>query len=353
MRKTNGILLGLVVIVVALAALQPLLNRKLQVAVKTRLVPDLAESLGVKVSIQDTALNIFQSSVSVTHLTIGNPSGFDGESLFAAPIVDARVHLLPLLRGRFDVSSIRAGTAAMDITRRADKQINVAAIRRPGGRKRTAKSAASHDSIVAEAEPSPQRAMTGTTPTIIDKLELQLALTYRDLAVPSPPFELPMDVSLQIRDLVLNGTDGKPATITLKAHRRNDPTALLTALNGTLAPVSDTSKPTFTLAGHIENVDAATLTAWTPDVDFTCQRADIDLDLVCRAGQFDRAQSRLRLQLVKPALSGKLAGRTLGVQLPDQLTIDTPVGGSLQDPSADFETAIIRAVLTSFATPTP
>jgi hypothetical protein len=132
--------------------------------------------------------------------------------------------------------------------------------------------------------------------------------------------------------------------VTIHAHLADDPGAFVTDLSGQIAPVADPERPTFEMKGTVARIDLARVAALAGEAGVEAGAADASLRVLCRQGVFV-PPSAVVVTLKKVSVRGALAKQTRGVQIPPELVITVPLEGTLAEPEADIEGAVIRSVL--------
>ena len=182
-------------------------------------------------------------ALDVGKVTIGNPEGFGAEPLLGAERVRVGARLLPLLRGRLDVSRIVCDGLTLNLVRRADGHTNWEG----------AASGSGHAAGPAGSHPLAGLAIAGidlsrATLTLRDEGKRSL-LRVRDLELHSGPLEpaRPADLALAAR---IDAGKGTPATrielhsrATLDTERSLATLAAL-KLSGERIPTATGARPT-------------------------------------------------------------------------------------------------------------
>ena len=353
------------VLIIVTGVTHIILTRQLTRILNAAVIPELEQSLGAPVTIKESRLSLWHrtldlSGINVTDTTAGAPA-------IALSGATATFRLRPLLSGELDLTDLHL--RGLEIV-----------VRRDGSGKTYVVPPSTHPTATAEtgavataAVPPPQPvtapvtapvaapvtapASTPAVPARAAKTRKPLAvttrtltsdirLTYEDAQISDPPLRLVFVFRISGKDLTTSGTaDDRWGTLNIAGHLADDPEAFVMQLSGQVAPLSDPELASFDMEGRVTAIDPARFGALTQDVDFQADNMDVDLKMQCRNGSFVTAGSEVTVTLDKPRLTGDLAEKARGIELPASLIIQAPLTGTLAEPQVDIQAAILKTVL--------
>ena len=347
MKKT---LLVLAIAAVAVAlGLQLYLQHWLDRMVRTVVLPRAARELGVSVTAGATGFRLLGGHARMSDVRLGNPEGFSEPELARCGRVDVDLNVLSLLKRRAtEVESVRIRDLAVTVVRNRAGEFNTDRVGE--ARKRSA----AEDTGVSAAEAGLPREAPSALPLAAvqssvraDAVSVEATLRYVDHQVAEPPFALDYRARLDL-DGVSNaeGPAAEWAKVRLKGHLATNAAAVVSDLTGRLAPVVAGTPPSFDLAGTVTAIDPALFRAYTQKSGFESDPFAIDVNLVCRDGEFDASQSLLTLHLRNVTVSlgsGKGRGRKGGSVKVASLTVPVPIGGTVDAPRVQWDQAMAGA----------
>lgn len=346
-HKAGKVVLVVVVLAVVLGAiLQLTLGSRLADRVTGAALPAVARRTGVNISVERARVNLLGRSIHLSGVRVENPPGFDEPTVLSARDIRLKLRILPLLRGVVWVSRASAKGAVMTITRNAKSEVNTRVIH--NGMDGTEKAGASSSPVASgtEQEASPRR-LPGF---FLERLALDAQVNYVDHRRPDEPLRLAFDVSIAAHDVgTVSRAGSRWGAFTVRGHAAEAPDTFRLDLSGQLAPLTDPLKPSFELQGTLDKIDATVLSAVFTNLDVRSDNAEIETHLVSSDGVLEKSVSTLALRLQNARLTGKLRKKAGGFALPPDFTVTAPVGGPIDSPSLDYETALLRAALAAAA----
>ena len=344
----------IVLIVVALAVLalivgQFVLGRRLPEFLQNDFLPKAQQTLDVPISTGEVSFNILTRSLTINDIAIGNPETYGESALLSVGQSRLTLSLLACLTGKRSLAKVSLDDTVVAVTRNPDKSVNVGALRRASRRRKAPPTEAPATAPFASSD-------TGTpseSPTFIRKLALDTRLTYTDAAISDPPFHIEFAATMLAEQLSFGTAEGHDGKFEISGHLAGNPEAFKTQLHGIIAPIGNPLNPTFDIFGTVTGIDASVFESLYGDLGLSCEDATFEIAIRCVDGKYNRATSEFRLILTAPKASSRLAGRTMGVPLPDVLTIRVPLGGTLDAPKINIEAAVIHSVLDAFSKTPP
>ncbi|MFC1451873.1 hypothetical protein ACFLSJ_00850 [Verrucomicrobiota bacterium] len=355
MKRTHRI--AAVAVIAALAIVigtQFALSRYLTAVVRAKALPAAERALGVDVDVRDVRFRLPGGILRLSDLRVGNPPGFDERDALSAALCRFDLALVPLLFGDVAISRVFVDGAKIRIVRNRSEQVNAQLLGRTAElsmERRRGPSGGPAAAVRREPEGVPAGPRTGDGPDIrIDDLVLAGDLEYVDHLAGDGPFRICMALELKAEGLTTVGQAGEEwSPILLRGHLSDDPEAFVMELRGRLGPLVDASKLDFDLEGGIAAVDPGKLGPAADGMGVSGRSASLAVRAVCRAGRYDRAASSLSLTLKEPRLTGRAAETFPGIDLPAEITITAPLGGTLMNPDVKWEAAATHAFLSCFS----
>jgi hypothetical protein len=174
-------------------------------------------------------------------------------------------------------------------------------------------------------------------------------IVYVDHTPSGDPLRLAFPAVISVRDLATFEQPGRKwGTVTVNAHLADDPEKFVTDLRCMLAPIADPERPTFDLKGAISRIDVGKLAPLIGSSEVSADSADARVRVLCRNGVFI-PPSAMVVTLKNVSLGGAAAKKAGGTGLPPEITITIPLEGTVSEPKADIEGAVIRGVVEALA----
>ncbi len=347
-----GVLLLVAGMALLLVALQLLLNARLNPEIRKAL-PALQAETGLTLDIGQASVNIFSGHGRAEGLKISKP---DPRLLSPALTMDSAslsIAWTPLLHNITRIEDANIPQAELTLLRTPAGRVRIPAAT-PGQPPPAAPkpSPPTSDSPGPSTE-GPSDTLASRSPVLpkfaIRKGQAALRVIYED-QTQVPVLRRIQEVTLQAQDIFTYG-DLAPAdwgTIHLTGHAAGNTNACMLDLVARVAPVSDPAVASFSLEGGLKNINLAELGTLTEAIGIVSESADITLKATVLDGVF-QSDARLILTLRNARLSEKLSKKIKRISLPPLVTIEIPVGGTLEKPVINVEQAILHSVLKTFA----
>ncbi|MDA0323849.1 MAG: hypothetical protein O2923_14205 [Verrucomicrobia bacterium] len=348
---TRTAVIVVILLVVALVALQAILKNHLGTVLETQVVPALEEQLKVGVAIDGASINLLAGSMNLSGVKLGNPADYQEPSLFTMDSLLLDVGIKNLLMGNgADVSEVRVNSAELTVVRHVNGAVNVVELfrgvktRNPGGNRPPRSSTPRPDPAPGTDRPEAAARMP---PVLIRSGVINTRIRYIDHTFADGPLEIELENRLTLEDIGTRPTEtGDWGTLRLRGSLAGDRELSVADLRGRLAPIpDDPMKVSFDLKGTISRVDITPFTNEMRKADFQCAAASLDVNLVCRDGEFDPNVSSIRIVAHEFEPLDSLARR-----LPDamsrieRLELPLSVAGPLSKPRlGDFSAALFHA----------
>jgi len=354
MRKIVKSLSWVVIPVAILAFSLSIVRTRHAVGVLTKTAIRRAErDLGVNIRVGKTDIHLLGGKLTLSDVRIANPEGFEEGDLFSLKTALFRMRILPLLRGRADMTHLSIHDARLTVTRNEQNQVNVAELGKTG--KTTSGDAGgptseAADPTSADRTPPPEsEKQRDPHDLIIRDLSCSSTLSYIDYGKTNDPFRISFAVVAEGQNLSSIDLPGDTwGHFSITSHLEEDPEAFVTTLAGRLAPWKDTHRPSFDLQGDIRSIRFRDLGPEAENWEIQCESANLKIDITCRDGQYTE-NSKLTVTLEKPTVTGDLAKKARNIPVPAELTIPIPLRGTFRNPQMDFQSAAIQAVLQHLA----
>jgi len=358
MKKLLKILVGVVIVIaVLLVGLQVFLNRGLNPVVQKAL-PQVSESLGLDVAIDDVAINLFGGSLEVEKVKLGNPQGFKEPAVFALDSTSLDVSLRALLDGVILVSDASVKNAKITIVRNEEGAVNLAEIQKQLPKSDTAAEVEPPQKEAQEAKPEEtQEAKSEETEPVeipkvqIDKLAFNTIFEFVDYKTTnSEPNRLGIDLSLNAADVVTFGTrpEEEWGTLNIKGGLHEKPDQFVVDIKAKVAPLTDPAALSFRAEGNIAAMDMKKLGDISQEIGISAESADIAITLIVDKGVFSKG-SKMVAALRNAELVGDLKKKNKKTKLPPNISITIPVSGTLANPKVNFVQAITSSLLRNIA----
>ncbi|MBM4149725.1 MAG: hypothetical protein FJ224_11905 [Lentisphaerae bacterium] len=326
---------------VLLAAVQVWLSIGLLGHIRRSTLPAASADFGAPIHVAGASGSIF-GRLGLDGIRLENPSGFDGEpDMVTVGSFRSRLALLPLFGGNVLARRADISGAEVNIVRNRDGKVNA---HLPGRGRGKSEQGSPHAPPEGKAgAPAGRRMETGWTRVL--SLHTVAKVTFTDRSAPGGTAAISFDCDVGAWNVGTIKAGPAAGRYRIKAHLAGNPSAFTTEIGGTVGVLSDTDRPDFTATGSVSRIDLALLAPFTGTSDLVCERADMDVSLICRRGVYRQPDSWIRLRLVKPVLRGELARKARGVRLPDEFALTVPVSGAVSAPETDLESAMLRSVL--------
>lgn len=345
LRFLGGTLAALAVIIVVL---QAFLWLGLGAAVRRFVLPRARADIGADVGVGRVRADLL-GRVQMTDVTVGNPPGFAEPVLLAVGRQDSDIAVLSLFRGVVEVSRSRLQDVVINVVRNTNGIVNTSEL--SGAPEREIRSPPPARPGPPRPRPQPDGKNPGEPPppAILRDMEAEGRIVYVDHTPSGDPLRLAFSTVVRVKDLATFEQPGKKwGTVAVNAHLADDPEKFVTDLRCMLAPISDPERPTFDLKGGISRIDVGKLAPLIGNSEVSADAADAQVRVLCRNGVFI-PPSAMVVTLKNVSLAGSAAKKGGGSGLPRELTITVPLEGTVAEPKADIEAAVIRGVLEALA----
>jgi hypothetical protein len=339
-----------ILFVVAVVVLQVILKNHLGTVLETQVIPALEEELKVDVAIDGASINLLAGSINLSGVQIGNPPDYQEPSFFTIDSLLLDVGIKNLLMGNgADASEVHVNSAELTIVRNVNGAVNVVELCRE--RKTRTPRADRPRSSPPRTNPAPGKdgpeAAARMPPVLIRSGVINTRVRYIDHTFADGPLEFELENRLTLEDIGTRPTEtGDWGTLRLTGSLAGDRELSVSDLRGRLAPIpDDPMKVSFDLTGTISRVDIAPFTNEMRKADFQCAAVSLDVNLVCRDGEFDPNVSSIQIVAHEFEPLNNLARR-----LPDtmsrveRLEVPLSISGPLSKPRlGDFSAALFHA----------
>jgi len=349
MKRVLRFLVGaLAAAAVLLVLLQAFLWFGLDAAIRGLVLPRASADIGSEVSVGRTRADLL-GRVQMRDIAVGNPAGFTEPTLLAVGRQDSDIAILPLFRGVVEVSHSRLKDVVVTVVRNKDGRVNTSELSgtsEPDAGKtvRVRPGPAMQPELKPAATPPPP-----PLPALLRDMAAEGRIVYVDHTSPGGPLTLAFPSVIRVRDLATFEQPGRKwGTVTVNAHLADDPDKFVTDLRCLVAPVADPERPTFDLKGSVKRLDVGTLAPLIGSSEVSAEAADAQVRVLCRSGVFI-PPSAMVITLKKVSLGGSAGKKGGGGGLPPEITITVPIEGTVSEPRADVEAAVIRGVLDALA----
>ena len=341
------IFIGLAVAIAAASiGLHFFLTHRLNAYIQRVAVPAARERLQADVSAGDAGVDFIAGAVVLPDIRIGNPPGFTGPSALSVGRTRIGFSRRSLLRGRTRIASLELQDARIAVIRDAAGRVNMRELAAADTSRQAAPGAGSPSTPFASSggEAASPSSLPPPVRALPDHIRMTGVATYIDHSTNAP---VRVDMALVIAADGLSASGDAAATggtFTIRGHLASAPDAMITDLCGRIAPLANPAKPSFDLSGKIASIDPTLISPLTERTGFACDPFTVDVKAICREGVFDEAQSSLTLHLKNVRLSSRKARHGLVATL-SGVTVPLPLGGTLQEPRVQWETALPTALL--------
>jgi hypothetical protein len=248
-----------------------------------------------------------------------------------------------------DISEVRIDNAVLTLVRNPDGSLNVVDLfRESRGDDSPRKPSRPSE---PRPDPDPEKSQDGAgeplPPILIRDARINTTIRYIDHAISEQPLEIELQNRLTLQNVGTQSTeDSEWGTLSLTGSLAGNRELSVSDLEGRLAPIpDDPMKASFDLSGTISRIDIEPFTNEMRKADFRCEAISLDLDLVCREGEFDSDVSSIRI-----VAHGFEPLDSLARRLPDamsrieRLVVPLPIAGPLSKPRlGDFTAALVHA----------
>jgi hypothetical protein len=348
MRATLKILtallgLGLVILLLLHLFLQFGLTRALQETV----LPRIKEEQGIDIRVGRLSINIPRGFLTLKEVAVRNPEGFLLENAASVERIRVEFDLLSLIRkDPVLIRSIEVERVLLNIIRNREGEVNLSRFVPPSV---SVEDTASRPPPAAEPEQVPVQAPeqmpageeAGLPEVLIRGMLCDAQVRYLDFKLNQ--LELVLDLGVTGSGLsTLRDPDQPWGQLTVIGSLGSDRTRFVTDLKLLLAPLSDPRNPSFDLTGRMMEIDPRLLEEAYSKLGIRSAPFGLDTDLHCRDGRFERSMVGLTLRNIE--MEKKLADRLGGMASIESLRFPVPVTGTLQEPSLDFEAALLASI---------
>ncbi|HAS83878.1 MAG TPA: hypothetical protein DCS43_14685 [Verrucomicrobia bacterium] len=340
-----------VLMAVVLMAVQLLLNVRLNPEIKKAL-PALQDDTGLAIDIGQASVNVFSGSGRVEGLKVGKIDPRMLSPTLTMGPASLSIAWIPLLRKITRIEDFNIPRAELTLVRTPASRVRIpAATPVPPSPATDPRTNAPATPDTAPEEPADTLSIRRP---VLPKLAIRqaraaLRIIYEDQAQ-DPVLRLLQDVTVEAHDIYTYG-DLAPddwGTIQLTGHAADKPDVWKLDLVARVAPVSDPAVASFSLDGTLKNLNLAALGTLTEEIGIRSESADITVSIKVLDGIF-QSDTRVILTLRNAQLTGKLKQKNKHISLPSSVTIEIPVGGTLEKPSVNVLQAITHSVLKTFA----
>ena len=350
MKKLLKILVGVVIVIaVLLIGLQIFLNRGLNPVVQKAL-PQVSESLGLDVAVENVSINLFGGSLEVENVKLANPQGFREPAVFALDSTTLDVSLRALLDGIIQVSDASVKNAKITIVRNAEGAVNLTEIQKQLPKSETVADAEPPTEETGKAEPEATEPIE--IPKVqIDKLVFNTIFEFVDYKTTNAqPNRLGIDLSIDAGDVVTFGElpEEEWGTLNIRGGLREKPDQFVVDIKAKVAPLTDPAALSFRAEGNIAAMDMKKLGDISQEIGISAESADIAITLIVDKGLFSKG-SKMVAALRNAELVGDLKKKNKKAKLPPNISITIPVSGTLATPKVNFVQAITASLLRNIA----
>lgn len=338
------ILILVLLLVVAVFGLNLFLEKGLTPAIQKAL-PAVEEKLGAPVSVGKASVSLFQGSVVLEDVSVGNPEGFNQPHLFSLARSVQDIALWPLItKQEIRVEEVTIENSDLTVVRNKDGLINLEVIlaNLKKGADETTEPAPEE-----KPEEQPEQEPTPLPPFELEQLFVSSLLTYVQEKSSGEPFNLGLQLKITGKEI---GTIGEPTdrgTLSIVGNLAGNQELFVINLDGKIAPITDPLKPTFEVEGKVNSVQLAMFEVFQKDFKLKGGMMGLDMVLHAKDGIFDPEKSQVRVLINQPDL-GSGMGLPSGFQ-PASLTFPVKVSGTVQEPKVNFMAGLKEGIKNAIA----
>ena len=338
------ILILVLLLVVAVFGLNLFLEKGLTPAIQKAL-PAVEEKLGAPVSVGKASVSLFQGSVVLEDVSVGNPEGFNQPHLFSLARSVQDIALWPLItKQEIRVEEVTIENSDLTVVRNKDGLINLEVIlaNLKKGADETTEPAPEE-----KPEEQPEQEPTPLPPFELEQLFVSSLLTYVQEKSSGEPFNLGLQLKITGKEI---GTIGEPTdrgTLSIVGNLAGNQELFVINLDGKIAPITDPLKPTFEIEGKVNSVQLTMFEIFQKDFKINGGMMGLDMTLHAKDGVFDPEKSQIRVLINQPDLGSGL-GLPAGFQ-PASLTFPVKVSGTVQEPKVNFMAGLKEGIKNAIA----
>jgi|GEM_PF-5923582 len=338
------ILILVLLLVVAVFGLNLFLEKGLTPAIQKAL-PAVEEKLGAPVSVGKASVSLFQGSVVLEDVSVGNPEGFNQPHLFSLARSVQDIALWPLItKQEIRVEEVTIENSDLTVVRNKDGLINLEVIlaNLKKGADETTEPAPEE-----KPEEQPEQEPTPLPPFELEQLFVSSLLTYVQEKSSGEPFNLGLQLKITGKEI---GTIGEPTdrgTLSIVGNLAGNQELFVINLDGKIAPITDPLKPTFEIEGKVNSVQLTMFEIFQKDFKINGGMMGLDMTLHAKDGVFDPEKSQIRVLINQPDL-GSGMGLPSGFQ-PASLTFPVKVSGTVQEPKVNFMAGLKEGIKNAIA----
>lgn len=360
-RRARNLILLAVLILLPTVALHVWLNHALTDLARRALRSATGE-VGLNADVGHVAFNLPRGLLMVEGLSVANPDGFGPTNVFSVGRLRVNLGWLALVRGIVHLSEIDVDRARLTIVSNDRGEINAVALHEQVAAKLESVALESETAGPVESPPQPPapEAVTPAAPTApstppvhppewprvrVDRLRIEGVTAYHATTAADEHAPVSLWTETTLTDFrTYGGTNDPWADLTLRGHLEDDPEACVLNMTGRVAPVTDPARPSFNLRGGLAALQPGAIQE-LGELGFQAEAMNLTVTLECRDGVFNPAVSRLTLTLREPRYDGRVLGRKRRVELPHEIQVVIPVGGTVEAPEVDWAGPLLNAVL--------
>lgn len=349
MKLTLKLFLILVAVLAALLlSVQVLINRRLAPAMQKAL-PEISRQAGFDIGIDDVSLNLFMGCANADGLDIRIPDSTAIPPVLSIKRTSVDLGWTRLFQKIIYISDISVEKAVFTVVRTSDGSIRLPALTSLG----STTEMTNPPPIEVSQEPTTNLELPGAVPTArLPKIALKQAristsAVYEDRSVKdTAPLRVVLDLTLSAEDLYTYGDlpSADWGEIRLLGRSTSHPGTLNTDIFIRTAPVMNPATASFTVDGNVLNINLKDLGDLLKELEVTSESADMALQLSIIEGVFQEGSS-VTLTLRHAELAGKLKEKHKRVVLPETLTLEIPIKGTLESPQINVPQAVTHSVL--------
>jgi len=344
------LLIILTAVVITLAAVQWLLQRRLTPLIQEAL-PDISREAGLELRIEGASINLLAGAAAISGLTGRLPDRNDDPPVLSVDRANVSIGWFSLFREILCIRNLSVDNARLVITRQPD-----GTLRLPGGGLQPPGKQPDSEEPPAPDVAEPATATPSETPFSMPRVALQkaafsVAFVYDDQTRGGDnPSTVAIDLSVIAEDLFTYG-DLPPSewgVVKLTSVSSTHPGAFAADLEFRVAPLPDPSAASMTVEGRILGVKLREFGDLTDATGITGDSADITVQLNILEGSFQKG-SMINVSLRNPELTGELREKNKRITLPGSVTLAIPIRGTLSAPTVNIPQAVTHSLLKTIA----
>lgn len=181
---------------------------------------------------------------------------------------------------------------------------------------------------------------------LLERLDVSALIEFEDKTV-EPRFKQGLKIRLKAKNLSTYPVPGtKAGTIAIMGALESNSSLFLIKAKATVPPMKNPRRPDFDLEATINRVDIDIFKPYLQDSGLTDGTMEIAVKLVCRDGEFVRAQSNIQTRISKIKFSEETLSRMpKEVKIPNKLEFTAHVYGPLTEPRTDFAASLAGVII--------